>query len=130
MRKIICVLLSLAAACLLAWLLLPRAELSGWERPEQLSAAQNRLVTREIGEVSALLWASAADLESPFSQADIDAMERILIEAGYATVDTDGVYPEYLANSQGLADFAGGETAAQTVVQVGSQGFSYLRFFR
>lgn len=128
MRKVIWVLLLLV--CLVAACQLPRQALSGWEQPEQLSAAQNRLVTGEIGAVSTLLWAAAADLESPFSQTDIDAMERILIEAGYATVDTDGVYPEYLANSHGLEDFAGGEKAAQTVLQVNSQGFSYLRFFR
>ena len=53
MRKVIWVLLLLV--CLVAACRLPRQALSGWERPEQLSAAQNRLVTGEIGAVSALL---------------------------------------------------------------------------
>lgn len=134
MRKVICVLLLLAAVCLLAWLLLPRAELSGWSPPEQLPAAQARQAKAEILQVSSQLRETYKEASHPLSQTDIDAMEQQLIQAGYTTVDTDGVYPEYLANSGGLWTFwesaSAGADAALSVLQVNSNGFLYLRFFR
>lgn len=134
MRKLICVLLSLTAVCLLACLLLPRAELSEWSPPEQLPAAQARQAKAEILQVSSQLRETYKEASHPLIHTDIDAMEQRLIQAGYTTVDTDGVYPEYLANSGGLRTFwesaSAGTDTAQSVLQVNSDGFLYLRFFR
>lgn len=134
MRKVICVLLLLVAVCLLTGLLLPRAELSGWSPPEQLPAAQAQQAKAEILQASALLGDLYEEASHPLSQADIDTMEQHLVEAGYTVVDTDGVYPEYLANPGGLQAFwesaSAGVDAAQSVLQINSSGFLYLRFFR
>lgn len=63
----------------------------------------------------------------------IEEIEAILVNAGYPTVVKEGIYPEYLANSEVLYDFWNQVTAKQDgeigIVQVRENGgFSYLYF--
>lgn len=51
----------------------------------------------------------------------VDALEELLAAAGYAVLDTDGTYPEYLRNSGNLKSFAeraGAGAARQPIVGV------------
>lgn len=74
----------------------------GWDAPEGLSAARQRSIQRVI--------AQAAEVLDEAPGADTDAREELLIAAGYPTLDTDAIYPEYLANPDDLTDFWEGRT--------------------
>lgn len=99
--------------------LFPRDDLPGWETPDILTASQSRRIRREILRAAKV----CRDAE------DMDAMEARLMEAGFAAVDTDAVYPSCLANADGLREFAGADEADTSVIRVNDEGgFSHLFF--
>lgn len=110
-----------AAALLLLALLFPRREFPGWEAPEGLSPSQSRAVRED------LIRAAEACRDA----ADREELEARLIYAGFATVDTDGNYPSYLANAEALREFAGAEEGNTAVLRASEDGgFSYLYFLK
>ena len=127
MKKWCRILLFPAVLCLLGTLLiLSRNSLPGWEPPEELPASLRRRVQNEILQAAQVLAESSPE---------VDAMEEALIQAGFATLDTDEVYPKYLANSDGLYAFwdavSAGKDASQSVLRVsGDTGFHHLLFLR
>ena len=127
MKKWCRILLFPAVLCLLGTLLiLSRNSLPGWEPPEELPASLRRRVQNEILQAAQVLAESSPE---------VDAMEEALIQAGFATLDTDEVYPKYLANSDGLYAFwdavSAGKDASQSVLRVsGGTGFHHLLFLR
>lgn len=67
------------------------------------------------------------------SQRGMDEVESCLIDAGYATLDTQGEYPSYLANQENVYAFwervQSGEAAEMRFLRVlESGGFSYMLF--
>lgn len=104
-------------------------------REERISRA-----CAEIGQVCREAFAKAESVPAEFpagatalTQNGMDAVEECLIGAGYAVLDFQGEYPEYLADPEGLYGFwedvqAGepGQTAFLRVRESG--GFSYLEF--
>lgn len=143
-RKIIGGALCLAA--LLAALLLPQGNpLNGWEEQDFLSGFQQRRIRREITAIAESCRALyiGAEKQAPedggaeirLSQEDIDAIEKQIMDAGYPVLDTDTVYPAYLANPEGLYAYwekvTAGKDARQAVIRVKENGgFSYLLFVR
>lgn len=118
----------LCAAALLAAvvLLLPREELPGWDAPEALSASQSRRVQKELIQIVQGYGTLSTRVDEDLMQEDIDAIEARLLAAGYPTVDTDEIYPEYLGNPESLYGFweaaRDGQDAAQTVIRVSEDG--------
>lgn len=107
------------AALLAAMLLLRRDPLPGWENVGGLS--HPRTIQREILQAAKLLDANA----------DGDTQEAFLIAAGYPAIDTDAVYPEYLANPEGLRAFAEGERDSVGIFRLlETGGLRYLCFQR
>ena len=82
---------------LLGMLFLKQDPLPGWDAPTELPKRYQREIQQEILQAEALLETA--------SSSDIDTQEALLITAGYPTLDTDAVYPAYLANSDALTDF-------------------------
>lgn len=116
---------------MLVYLCLPRENLPGWEPPEGLSRAQARALKREILKI-------AEDYPSPpgadFDRADLDELEDQLIRLGYQVEDSDGVYPAYLANPEGLEafwkDFSAGKEASTSFLRISEDGgFGLTCFF-
>lgn len=83
-------------------LLLPKERLAGWESPEELPSIWARQLKREILSMAQDCPAIPA---GTLSQEAVDGIEDHLIRLGYAVEDSDGAYPSYLANTQGLRDF-------------------------
>lgn len=110
----------LAAAVLCAFLLRPRT-LPGWERPEAAPILQSRQLHRSLRQAARCL--------SPVSQGDQDALEALLIQQGFSTLDTCAQMPAYLANPQPLLRFCAGEAPSATVFQLAGGSLSCLRFF-
>lgn len=113
-------LLILAAALLCAFLLRPRT-LPGWERPEAAPILQSRQLHRSLRQ--------AVQCLSPVSQGDQDALEALLIQQGFSTLDTCDQMPAYLANPQPLLRFYAGEAPSATVFQLAGSSLSCLYFF-
>lgn len=91
-------------------------------------------MARQVRQIEHLTASARQGLSVPLDQAQIDQLETLLAEAGFAVVDTDAVYPAYLANPQGLRRFweqtSSGESAAQTIFRIQDSGISCLRFLR
>lgn len=113
-------LLILAAALLCAFLLWPRT-LPSWERPEAAPILQSRQLHRSLRQ--------AAQCLSPVSQGDQDALEALLIQQGFSTLDTCDQMPAYLTNPQPLLRFCAGEAPSATVFQLAGSSLSCLHFF-
>lgn len=123
------VLTALAAALVSAGNRLP-----GWETPEGISGARGRKIEASLAaaaEECADLYASVREASDHLqgaclTRSDIDAIEARLIDAGYATVDSDPVYPEYLANPEALyrfqSDLSAGENASFPFFRVSEDG--------
>ena len=71
--------------------------LPGWNAAEELPWKYRFQIQQEIRQAEALLEGASAP--------DIDTMETLLMEAGYSVLDTDAIYPTYLANPDTLTDF-------------------------
>ena len=60
--------------------------------------------------------------ETVMTQESVDAVEDLLAEKGYPVLNTDGFYPEYLENSEGIELFSEasgkGENARQAIISV------------
>lgn len=131
--------LCLAALLVTAALLLPREQLPGWEETELLTASQQRRILRELTqavEACQDVYAGAEKLPREYSggdpllgQQDRDAMEARLMEAGFATVDTDAVYPAFLVNPEGVYAFSQGEQDTLSILQVGENGALWHTYF-
>lgn len=104
---------------LAAALLFPRSNFPGWETQGVLSASQSRRIQKELARAAEVCRGAE----------DRDAMEAGLIGAGFATVDTDAVYPAYLANSDGLREFAAGEREDVSVLKATEDGGFVHLFF-
>lgn len=67
------------------------------------------------------------------SQSSIDAIESLLIEAGLDVVDTNGIYPSYLAAAENFRAFWGAvnrhEAAEQEVITICESGALFYRLF-
>lgn len=106
-----------AAVLLLAVLLfLPPKEFPGWEAPEILTSGQSRAIQADLHRAAEVCR-------------DADNKETRLMEAGFAVVDTDSVYPPYLANPEDLRDFAKMEAADTAVLEVAEDGSFFHLFF-
>lgn len=81
---------------LIILLFVSRPALPGWEAPAELPRNARAEFQKEITDALSLLDPLAADE---------DALENRLIDAGLAVLDTDMVYPTYLANHAGLLAF-------------------------
>lgn len=99
--------LLLAASMLL---LLPKERLAGWESPEELPSIWARQLKREILSMARDCPAIPA---RTLSREALDGIEDHLIRLGYAVEDSDGAYPSYLANTQGLRDFLANASAGK-----------------
>lgn len=94
----------------------------------------------EIAEVCKDAYAAAEKVPVDFpadsfilSQNGFDAIEACMIDAGYPTLDSQGDYPTYLANSDGVYDFWECVTAEKPAQMwylrvLESGGFSYILF--
>lgn len=112
-------LLLLAAVLILAAILLfPQKDFPGWEAPDILSSSQSRAIRDEL--------IRAAEVCQGVKSAD--SLEERLIGAGFATVDSDAIYPSYLANADGVRDFAAGRSST-SVLQAGKNGGFVHMFF-
>ena len=100
-------------------LLFPHSNFPSWDRPDILSRSQSRRIQTEL----------ALAMDICHGAKDRDSMEADLIKAGVATVDTDAIYPAYLANSDGLRNFAAGTQADTSVFQVTEEGSCFHLFF-
>lgn len=124
-------------------LFLRRDTLPGWEPSEYISAAAQIRTRDEIlraAEACRDLYIGAEKLPPEYSggdqrlrQADIDAIEERLAAAGFATLDSDEIYPTYLENPEELRGFweavSDGENAVTTVIRVSEHGgFQHLLF--
>ncbi len=134
-----------AAAVLLTLLALvlfsAGSRLSGWKTPEGISPFQGRKMEASLRAASAKcadLCASAWEASGHpqgacLSRSDIDAIEACLIDAGYPTVDSDAVYPEYLANPESLyrfqSDLNTGKNTSFTFFRVCEDGGLWQSFF-
>ena len=97
MRKVIWVLLLLV--CLVAACQLPRQALSGWERPEQLSAAQNReVVTLNVGDQVTIDHAVPAEGSE---SAILDGYTLTIVKRALSPVVTE---PVHISEFQDSAD--------------------------
>ena len=106
----------------------------GRNRPAGMPLPQFWQASRQIHQALQLVKSTQPDLSVPLDQAQIDQLEALLAESGFAVLDTDAVYSDYLANPQGLRQFweraSQGESAAQTVFHIQDSYFSCLHFFR
>lgn len=96
MNKVLKFLLPALLVLLAGSFFLTREHLPGWDVPEELPAKYQRQIQDEILQAFAVLDNTS---ENP------DAQEAALIDAGLAVLDTDTVYPDYLANSDSLTAF-------------------------
>ena len=117
-------------------LFLRRDTLPGWEPSEYISAAAQIGTRDEIlraAEACRDLYIGAEKLPPEYSggdqrlrQADIDAIEERLAAAGFATLDSDEIYPTYLENPEELQGFweavPDGENAVTTGIRVSEHG--------
>jgi len=115
-----------AGVLALALCLLPKQTLPGWAPPQNLPAAQEKAVRKELFQIAQVCADAGSEPKS---------MENALLEAGYATVVTEENYPEYLGNPESLYAFweaaCGGKDAAQTLVRPdGEGGFWHTRLFQ
>lgn len=108
-----------AVLCLGVFLLLSGQSFPGWDAPEILSRGQSRAIEDDLFRAAEVCRGA----EGP------DAMEARLIEAGFATVDTDPVYPAYLANAQSLRAFSEEKEADTAVLRVNDDGSIFHLFF-
>lgn len=117
--------------------------LRGLELSEALPVSQKYQIQQEIDRVADAyreLYITAEKLEPEYSggaqrmrRADLDAFEDRLSEEGFAVVDSDEIYPAYLANPETLYTFwdavSSGKEAEQTLIQVNADGgFTHLFF--
>ena len=122
---IVCLLALLAGALFLA-----KDPLPGWEAPEELSVLHRYRLKSELSEIAKICEELyMAEQAEGYSRETIDAVEARLTETGYTTVDTDAVYPDYLANPEGLRRFCAGEKDTQTVIHVSEDGGFWYTFF-
>lgn len=122
---IVCLLALLAGA-----LFLTKDTLPGWEAPEELPVLLRYRLKSELSEIAKICGdLYMAERMDRYSRETIDTVEARLTEAGYATVDTDAVYPDYLANPEGLRRFCAGEGDTQTVLHVREDGGIWHSFF-
>lgn len=91
----------------------------GWERTEFLSASQNRMIQKQLFRAAEI----CRDAQS------VDDREAKLIEAGFAVMDTDAVYPAYLANAEKMQNFVRRESGSTAVLGVNRDGSFYHQFF-
>lgn len=112
-----------AAALLLVLMLWNWDEIRGWETPEGVSAAKGRQIRKTIRQGLELLEQNAGETA--------DVRESILIEAGYPTLDTDAVYPEYLAHPGNLRAFCRSESDCCGLFHaLEDGGLRYIAFLR
>lgn len=131
--------LCMAVLLVMTLLLLPREQLPGWEATEILPASQERRLLGELtraAEVCQDIYTRAEKLPKEYSgddfqlgQADRDAMEAQLMEAGFATLDTDAVYPAVLANPESVYAFCQGEQDELSLLRVGESGALWHTYF-
>lgn len=94
------------------------------ERREEIIAECMAMIELCAGELEGAETAPSEyfPYETVLARETVDALEELLAAAGYAVLDTDDTYPEYLRNSEGLKTFAlkaaAGETARQAIVSV------------
>lgn len=95
--------------------------LPDWNAAEELPWKYRFQIQQEIHQAEALLEGASAP--------DIDTMETLLMEAGYSVLDTDAIYPTYLANPDTLTDFwinaSAGQNASCSFFHITEE--SYLR---
>lgn len=112
-----------------------RENLPGWNAPEALSFSQRHQLKQELIQIGRICQEFHTGAENPeeISQADIDALEAELLNAGYPVVDTDEIYPAYLGNPESLYVFweaaSAGRDASQTIIRVSGDGslwYTYL----
>lgn len=105
---------------LTVWLFFHQERFPGWESPNILSASRSRRIQQELFRAA----------EACRDIADVEMMESSLIKEGFATVDSDPVYPAYLANTDGVKAFAAGADT-MTVLKVQENGdFAHMFFAR
>lgn len=98
------------------------------ERREEIIAGCMALAELCAGELEGAEAAPSEyfPYEEVLARETLDALEELLAAAGYAVLDTDGTYPAYLRNSEGLTDLArsaaDGESARQSIVSVTRYG--------
>lgn len=108
-------ILPCAMFLLMVWLLTQDA-LSGWEGAAYLSASRQHRMQKEILAAASLCYQAG----------DVDTIENILIDAGFSTVDSDEIYPSYLANPGSVYAFwdevSAEKDANLTVYRVNADG--------
>ncbi len=102
-------------------LFLPRRELTGWKKMDDLPRSWQQRIQKTLWEVIDICQALPGE-----SRTDIDHMESELIARGWPVEDTDKDYPSYLANSQSLTDFweaaAAGRKAETRFLRISEDG--------
>lgn len=109
----------------LLFFLLGIHRLPDWEGAEALPLQCRFQVEKELQQAARLLEDAGTDT---------DAAEQCLIKAGISTLDTDAVYPEYLANGEALAEFwnaaCDGEDGQASLLRVNKDGSLRHLLFR
>lgn len=133
--------LGLAALMAAGLLLFPRRDALDWDTPEVLTPAEENVIREEISRIAELCreeYAAAEKLDGEYSgalprlrQEDIDILEDKLVEAGLPTIDSDEIYPSYLANSEELREFAayGEPGTSQRVIRISEDGGFWYTLF-
>ncbi len=113
-------LLCVICLCIVVWAAASSPRIPGWHESEWLTASQSRHIQKELKTLSRLLETAPHDR---------DALEEILIGAGYATQDSDPVYPAYLANPEVAQRFAAEDTDSFSLLQVSEEVELHHLFF-
>ena len=115
----------------------------GHSTPEVQSDPMKETIEQRCKEITSMyydLYASADKTEPQnqwddpvISQSSIDAIEKLLIDAGLDVVDTNGVYPSHLTTADRFYSFWNdikqGKNAEQEIIEIRENGSLSYRFF-